>query len=474
MSALWTGPELIAAVSGKVMGGKTDGTIPDISGVSIDSRSVKPGDLFIALKGPSFDGHDFVVQALQQGAAAALVATDIKDAAPIVRVADTQVALEDLGAASRARLEGASIAVTGSVGKTSTKEMLAACFGALGPTHASVGSFNNQWGVPLTLARMPRETRYGVFEIGMNHAGEIALLSPQAKPNIAIITTIEPAHMEFFASLEAIADAKAEIFLGQAPGAVAILNRDNGQFARLARAAEARDLAIIDFGTASGAKARLVSADAAGDGMAIAAEIDGKPIRYHLSLAGMHMAMNSVAALAAVAAAGGDVALAASALGDLASLAGRGKRSPIHVAGGQALLIDESYNASPAAMRAAIRVLGLTPVSGQGRRIAVLGDMRELGEQSPALHRQLAEPLIEAGIDLVFTVGPLMKGLAETLPTPKRGGHADTAAALLPDLAASLRAGDVVTVKGSLGTRMADIVKPLLAATSPVAKDGTC
>jgi UDP-N-acetylmuramoyl-tripeptide--D-alanyl-D-alanine ligase len=460
--ALWTLAEVAAAVEGAAFGVAE----ASIRGVSIDTRSLQPGDLFVALKGPNFDGNGFVGAAASAGAAAALV--EARPGAghplPTVSVADTQAGLERLGRAARARTDARIIAVTGSVGKTSTKEMLAAALSSIGETHWSGGSLNNHWGVPLSLSRMPRDTRFGVFELGMNHAGEIAGLTTQVRPHVAVITTVEAVHLEFFPSVEAIADAKAEIFLGLERDGVAIINGDNPHAGRLAAAARAAGAArIIRFGSGGDAHARLINVTTDGAGSIVEASLFGQTLRYRLGLAGHHMALNSLSVLAAVKAAGADPAAASVALGDLSGLAGRGKRVAIPVVGGQALLIDESYNASPASVRAALSVLAATPVGAAGRRIAVLGEMRELGSESPALHRGLAETVAATGIDQVFTVGPLMRNLADALPPARLGGWSETAAAMAPEVAAVLKPGDVVMVKGSFGIRMADIVKPLIA-----------
>ena len=466
---LWTAAEIADAVRGTASGSLAT----DITGVSIDSRTVRPGEAFLALVGPNFDGHDYVGPALAQGAGLAIVARrppGLSADASLVEVDDTQAALERLGAHARVRTTGRIVAVTGSVGKTSTKEALAHCLTAQGRTHWAAGSYNNQWGVPLSLARMPRETEFGVFELGMNHEGEIRALTAQVRPEVAIITTIEPAHLEYFSGVEAIADAKAEIFDGMAPGATAILNRDNPMFDRLATAAMARHLKIVSFGEHEAADARLLSATLDAEASEVKARFSGRNLHYRLGVPGKHLVLNSLAVLAATQALGADLRLAADALGTLAGLAGRGKRMTIAVAGGSATLIDESYNASPAAMRAAFAVLAAARPAGNGRRIAVVGDMRELGPQGPALHRELAAPLVASGVDLVFACGPLMRHLFDALPAALRGAHADTAAALAPLVADALRSGDVITIKGSLGTRMADIVKPL---TSGISKSQT-
>lgn len=462
---LWTAAELGDAVRGTTAGHPAR----DITGISIDSRTIGAGEAFLALVGPNFDGHEYVGKALSQGAGLAIVArrpAGLDADAALVEVDDTQGALERLGAAARARAKARIVAVTGSVGKTSTKEALAHCLANQGRTHWATGSFNNQWGVPLSLARMPRETEFGVFELGMNHEGEIRALVAQVRPEVAIITTIEPAHLEYFSGIEAIADAKAEIFEGMAPGSTAILNRDNPMFDRLAAAAKARELKIVSFGEHADADARLVSATLDAEASEVKASFHGRALHYRLGVPGKHLVLNSLAVLAAIQALGADLRQAADALGTLAGLAGRGKRLTIAVAGGNATLIDESYNASPAAMRAAFAVLAAQRPAGNGRRIAVLGDMRELGTEGPALHRDLAAPLAASGVDLVFACGPLMRNLFDALPAALRGSHRDTAAELAPIVTGAIGAGDIVTIKGSLGTRMADIVKPLISGIS--------
>jgi UDP-N-acetylmuramoyl-tripeptide--D-alanyl-D-alanine ligase len=462
---LWTPEELVAAVQGSAAT-----PLPHAAtGVSIDSRSLAPGDLFVALVGPNADGHAYVAGALKSGAAAALVARrpeDVAADAPLILVDDTQAALERLGRAGRARCQARIAAITGSVGKTGTKEMLAFVLAEQAPTHRSAASYNNQWGVPLSLARMPRDVRYGVFELGMNHAGEIAALTVQVRPHVALVTTVEAAHLEFFSGIEAIADAKAEIFLGVEPGGAAVLNGDNPMHDRLAAAARAAGIArVLSFGAGAGSDLRLVAAQIAAEQSEVEAEILGARLTYRLGQPGRHLVMNSLGVLGAAALLGADPAQAAEALSRLPGLAGRGQRQAIPVGAGAAVLIDESYNASPASMRAAFAVLG----AAAGRRIAVLGDMRELGERGPALHADLADLLVAAGIDLVFTAGPLMRHLHDALPAALQGAWRPGAAGLLQPLIDALQPGDTITVKGSLGSRMADIVKPLLAgAAGPV------
>jgi UDP-N-acetylmuramoyl-tripeptide--D-alanyl-D-alanine ligase len=391
-------------------------------------------------------------------------------------VADTMSALEGLGRAARARCQARFVAVTGSVGKTGTKEALRLVLSTLGGlTAASEGILNNQWGAPLSLARIPSQARYGIFELGMNHAGEIAPLSRLVRPHVALITAVEPAHLEFFASVEVIADAKAEIFLGVERGGAAVLNRDNLHYERLAKAARIAGIEkIVAFGEDPRAQARLLSCRLDGEASTVEADILGTHVRYRLPLPGRHIVQNSLAVLAAAALLGIDVAAASLALGRLAPLKGRGARTVIHTPQGPLTLIDESYNASPAAMHAAIAVLGHVPAGKGGRRIAALGDMRELGVDADRLHAELATALAAAGVDLLFCCGPHMRALAAAVLHGMKVEHASDSAALLPRIVASVRAGDVVLVKGSLGSRMAPIVEALkaLGSGARAANDG--
>jgi UDP-N-acetylmuramoyl-tripeptide--D-alanyl-D-alanine ligase len=442
------------------------GALPaELPGISIDSRSIGKGEAFFAIKGDNRDGHEFVEAALKAGAGLAVVAsaqsarfTD----APLLIVDDVLDALRALARAARARTSAKVIAVTGSVGKTGTKEALRLALSPDGETHVSAASYNNHWGVPLSLARCPQAVKYAVFEIGMNHAGEITPLTQLVRPHVAIITAIEPVHLEYFGSLEKIADAKAEIISGIEPGGAAVLNRDNGQYARLAAAAKAAGVSrIVSFGEDAQSDARLLRASLQADSSTVEARILGEPVTYKLGAPGRHIVLNSLAVLAAVALVGADLALAALALVNLKPAAGRGARATLSVPGGAALLIDESYNANPASMAAAIALLGQAPVKKRGRRIAVLGDMLELGPPGPELHRALAGPLAAANVDLVFCSGPLMRSLWEALPSSRRGGYAETAAALEPAVLDVIRDGDAVMVKGSLGSKMGPIVKAL-------------
>lgn len=460
MSALWTAAEIVAATGGAGPVGWS------ATGISIDSRTLAAGDLFVALEGPSFDGHDFVADALKRGAAGALVSRKpegMSPEAPLILVTDTLAALTELGRAGRARTKARVIAITGSVGKTGTKEALRRSLERQGRTVASAASLNNHWGVPLSLARMPADTVYGLFEVGMNHPGEIAALTRLVRPDIAVITTISPAHLGFFASVEAIADAKAEIFQGMPNAGIAVLNRDNPHFGRLAAAARACGLTrVLSFGEHAEATVRLVDCHLYSTASAVTALAAGDIVDYCVSLPGRHWVINSLAVMAAVRAADADISIAAAVMGSLEALDGRGRRHRIAVRGGEADLVDESYNANPDSMRAALSVLGAIVPRQSGRRVAVLGDMLELGEAASRLHAELAEPVLAAGVDLVFTVGREMEHLDRALPPARRGAHAATSAELVPALMAALRPGDVVMVKGSLGIRMAEIVKPLL------------
>jgi UDP-N-acetylmuramoyl-tripeptide--D-alanyl-D-alanine ligase len=437
-----------------------------VPGISIDTRTIGPGEAFFAIAGEHRDGHDFVAAALAAGAGLAVVAAEkragFSPSAPLLVVADVLAALGDLARAARARSPAKILGVTGSVGKTGTKEALRLALSADGETHASVASYNNHWGVPLSLARCPQTARYAVLEIGMNHAGEIAALTALARPHVAIITTVEPVHLEFFGSLEAIADAKAEIFRGLEPGGAAVLNRDNPQFARLrAHAEDAGAGRIISFGEHAKADARLIKCSLHPDCSTVQARILGTDVTYKLGAPGRHLVHNSLAVLAAAALVGADLALAALALAQLRPAAGRGARITLETGDGEAQLIDESYNANPASMRAALALLGQSEIGAHGRRIAVLGDMLELGSRGAQWHRQMLEPVLAHGIDLVFCCGPLMRALWEALPSERRAGYAETSALLEPQVLAAIRPGDTIMVKGSLGSRMGPIVKAL-------------
>ena len=458
---LWAWQELVAAA-----GGVDDGAAPSgIGGFSIDTRTIQPGEMFVALKDQR-DGHDFVTAAFKAGAAAAIVARGYQrrdgDGA-LLRVEDPLRALERIGIAARARLAPGArvVAVTGSAGKTGTKEMLRAALATAGKVHAAVKSFNNHWGVPLTLAGMPADTRFGVFEIGMNHAGEITPLARMVRPHVAVVTNVLPVHIGNFADGEAgVARAKAEIFAGLEPDGVAVIPHDSPHRELLRRSVPA-GARIVSFGVGPGASvaARSIATEEAGSRIEVA--IGGRTFRYLCGVPGDHIAINSLAVLAVL----DTLGLAAdAALAPLAALApppGRGARSVLAVAGGTALLIDESYNANPASMRAALAVLAAAAPEPGGRRIAVLGDMRELGEHGPALHRRLKDAVEQGQADKVFACGHLMRNLFEAIPAGRRGAWAELSTGLIVPLLAELKAGDVVMVKGSLGTNMAPIIAGL-------------
>ena len=459
---LWSLDAMAAA-----MKAERAGNLPrDVPGLSIDTRTIKPGEAFFAIQGENRDGHEFVEAALQAGAGLAVVArrkmAAMPQGAPLLIADDALAGLNDLAKASRARSQAKIVAVTGSVGKTGTKEALRLVLGRQGETHASAASYNNHWGVPLSLALMPQSAKFGVFEIGMNHAGEITPLTKLVRPHVAIVTTIAPVHLEFFGTLAAIADAKAEIFLGVEPGGTAVLNADNPQFAHLKRAAQVAGVKhIVAFGESGGADAHLAKVSLQAETSTVQASILGRDVTYKLGAPGRHVVENSLAVLAAAQLLGADLALAALALADLKAPAGRGERVTLELPGGAVLLIDESYNANPVSMRAALALLGQVPMKGMGRRIAVLGDMLELGPDGAALHADLADAVTGNAVDLVFCSGPLMKSLWDALPSGRRGGYADTSAALEPEILGAIAANDAVMIKGSLGSRMSPIVKAL-------------
>lgn len=461
---LWTNEDAARATGGRSSG------VWRARGVSIDSRTVAPGDLFVALRGPNFDGHAFVADALGRGAVAAVVSRHppgVAGTAPLLSVDETFVALRALGIRARARSAARICAVTGSVGKTGVKEALRTVLSRQGATAATAGNLNNHWGLPLSLARMPAEAAYGIFEMGMNHPGEIDALARLARPHVAVITTIAPAHMEFFPSLDSIADAKAEIFEGVPAGGAAVLNRDIPQFGRLARAAAAAGVArIVSFGRDNGADVRLIESAIDESGADVRADVAGTVRDYRLELPGTHWIINSLSVLAAVIAVGADDYAAAHALSRVRSPQRRGERFSVSLAGGDVFVIDDSYNANPASMAAAIEVLAHSRPGPGGRRVAALGDMLELGRDAAAMHAGLAGPLEKGRVDVVFTAGAAMARLSEALPASRRGYHAATSAELVAPLVAALRPGDVVLVKGSAGSRMGAVVAALRDASS--------
>lgn len=464
MKWLWTSADLIAAMHGRPIGNLPQG----ITGISIDSRAIGAGEAFFAIKGDRVDGHDFASFAVANGASLLVVSEGKLPAlgrlvTPMIVVQDVLQALVDLGCAARDRTAARIIAVTGSVGKTTSKEMLRQALSPSGSVHASVASFNNHWGVPLTLARMPETTDYGIFEIGMNHANEIRPLVAMVRPHIAMITTIAPAHLGNFRDLEEIAAAKAEIFEGVVPGGHAILNRDNEQFGFLEEAAKTAGVAHIhSFGADPKAEFRLLDFLPSGEGSLLRAAVGGQTLEVPMGAPGRHIAENAVAVLGAVHLAGADIEQAMGGLATMQAEKGRGRRYRLSKDGGWFTLIDESYNANPASMRAAIALLRDAQPQAGGRRIAVLGDMLEMGEHSPAVHAGLAEPLVEAGIADVWLGGPDMASLRDALPEGVNREYRDTADELAKYALDAVRAGDVLVVKSSKGTGFSRIVTALL------------
>ncbi len=451
MTPLWTSAEIAEATGGVASAGF------EATGVTFDSREARPGDLFVAMPGTAHDGHDFVAAAFASGAAGAIVSRPVDG--PHILVEDTARALDALGIAARARSSARIVGVTGSVGKTSTKEALYAALNrsCRGQVHRSVKSYNNHTGVPLSLARMPRDTQFAVFEMGMNAPKEIAALSRMVRPHIALITAIAPAHIEMLGSEEAIADAKAEIFDGLEPDGTAILPNDTPHRARLLKAARRRAKRIVTFGSGDADVHALHAVGAGEAGSLITAALLTAELTFTMSQRGAHWVSNALAVLAAVEAAGGDIAIAGLALADFGGLEGRGARHRVAVAGGEALLIDESYNANPASMAATLKSLG--DESEATRRIAVLGPMRELGEHGDALHAALAPAVLAARVDALILVGdemrPLEQALAGQLPVT-RAANATEATTALTDL---LRPGDAVLVKASNSVGLARLVE---------------
>ena len=465
---LWTASAIAQATGGAPAGG-IDWSV---SGVSIDSRTVAKGDLFVAIVGPSMDGHDFVPAALEAGASGCLVSrahsTSLPDGSMIV-VDDTFDALEALARAARHRCSAPVIAVTGSVGKTGTKEMLSHCLnaqpGAQGRVSATIGNLNNHWGLPLSLARMPADAAFGVFEMGMNHAGEIEPLSRMAMPDVALITAVEAVHIEFFDSVADIARAKAEIFAGVVDGGAAVLPRDNAHFDLLRRLAEeAGTRRVVSFGQHDDADFRALDVALGEGGSELRVAWQGREIAYRISVPGAHVAANSLGVLASVALLGADVDVAAAALAELRPVAGRGRRLEIPAGEGTAVLIDEAYNASPASMRAAMKTAALAKPGPGGRRIAVLGDMLELGDEGIAAHADLLDAVMAAEFDLVYATGPLMTSLWDKLSADHRAEHSLDPEELAETVARDVRAGDVIMVKGSKGSLVSRVVERLAAS----------
>lgn len=461
---MWTAQDIALATGGNAHGGTWES-----SRFSIDSRSIEAGDIYLALQGDRADGHDYVQQALDNGAVAAIVHYMVEGVAEDkqVLVEDTFEALRELAAYHRNRAQAVIVGVTGSVGKTGAKEMLRTVLSTKGKTYASYGNFNNHIGAPLCLINMPLDVEFGVFEMGMNHAGEISQLSSLVQPHLAMITTVEAVHLEFFDSEEQIADAKAEIFDGMSKNGHAVLNADNPHFLRLKRAAEKHGLGnVISFGVNELAMCRLMEYGADTHGSDVVATISGTPVTYRLGTIGRHWALTSVAVLAAADALGCDLPKAAASLAQFHEPKGRGRLTPLpwHGEEGGLLLVDDSYNASPSSMMAAFdKLRELKNANPNRRTVAVLGDMLELGDLAPRMHANLVEGLKKAEVDTVFTAGTLMKHLRDKLPTVMQGGHAEKAAELLPQLESSLEAGDMVLVKGSHGSGMWKLAEQLEA-----------
>ncbi|GBQ21011.1 UDP-N-acetylmuramoyl-tripeptide--D-alanyl-D-alanine ligase [Acetobacter estunensis NRIC 0472] len=467
MNVLWTGEELAAATGGRF--GALAGAGIEVSGVSIDTRTLQAGDLFIALVGEHTDGHAHIATALEKGAAVALVhrTDDLDGVEPndprLLIVGDTMVGLWDLARAARARFAGKVVAVTGSVGKTTTKEMLRTALSALGPTHAAVASYNNHWGVPLTLARLPREAAFCVSEIGMNHPGEITPLAELVRPDVAVITTIGSAHLGHMGSLDAIAQEKACLIAALPRGAVAIVPDDAEGQTIFDDVAQKAGVTLWRAGFAAGSEVRLTELDLSGEGSRFVAHVADRALPVTLHAPGEHLARNALATLGTVAALHGigpELTRAVEALADFVPGAGRGAASPILV--GKALLLDESYNASVLSIRAALNVLSLLPAQ---RRLAVLGDIRELGDFARDEHVSL-EPSVAAAADLVFCCGPHMKDLFDALPPSRQGGWCADSTSLAPLVRAALRPGDAILVKGSFGSRMKIVVDALRAESA--------
>ncbi|MFP3544568.1 UDP-N-acetylmuramoylalanyl-D-glutamyl-2,6-diaminopimelate--D-alanyl-D-alanine ligase [Rhizobium sp. SIMBA_035] len=471
MNWLWTTEDMIAAMAGRPFG-----TLPQgITGISIDSRSIASGEAFFAIKGDRVDGHDYASMAMANGASL-LVVSEARLAGlgrltvPMIVVEDVLAALERLAIASRQRSRAQIIAVTGSVGKTTTKEMLRHVLSPSGKVHASVASFNNHWGVPLTLARMPLDTHFGVFEVGMNHPGEIRPLVQMIRPHVAVITTIAPAHLGNFKSIKEIATAKAEIFEGLVPGGHVVLNRDNDQYNFLERTAQALGISNIhSFGQHAKAEYRLAEFNGSDESSALWLTIDGDTLEVAIGAPGRHIAENALAALGVVTLVGADLDKAIDALATLQPEKGRGQRHKLRLGAGSLTLIDESYNANPASMRAAIALLAAAVPSGYGRRIAVLGDMLEMGEFAERVHADLASPLLAAGIEHVWLAGKDMQALRESLPDSVAVEYRETTAELKDYVLNSVEPGDVLMVKSSLGIGFGKIVAALLDKFAPFA-----
>lgn len=463
-SGLWTSQEVAIALA-----------VPETSspwkatGVSIDSRTLKPGDLYIAIRGDTHDGHAFVADSFAKGAVAAIVDHPLEghNQFPQIIVGNTLDALSKLGAFARQRTKATVIAITGSVGKTSTKELLRHVLGAYGVAFASPASYNNHWGLPLSLALMPRDAVYGVFEIGMNHRGEIAPLASLACPHIAVITAIAEAHIGLLASRQEIAEEKSDIFTSSPPPGLAIINQDAPEFEIMrSHALKYGCSKILGFGKSEKAAVRLIDycVDPTGQKGMVTAILNGQKVVYMLPQPGEHFALNSLIALALGEALGLDQGRLIAQLNTLPAVKGRGEQHRIQVTGGEILLIDDAYNANLTSMQAGLSVLAATPVSPKGRRLAILGEMLELGDQAEAHHHQLMAEVLVRPIHRVFAVGgPVMEMVfKKEVPADKKGGYAPNVDALIPLVLNALCPGDIVFVKGSKGSQVSKVVDHLL------------
>jgi UDP-N-acetylmuramoyl-tripeptide--D-alanyl-D-alanine ligase len=466
VSGLWRSEALVAAIRGRPIG-----QLPEyLTGISIDTRSITRGEVFFAIKGERFDGHDFATAAVKAGASALVVAEERLPAmgrvnVPLIVVQDVLTALELAGVAARARSKARIIAITGSVGKTTTKAALAKVLGAAGKVHAAERSFNNHWGVPLTLARMPEDCDYAVFEIGMNHANEIRPLVKMVRPHIAIVTGIAAAHLGHFNSLDEIAAAKAEIFEGIERGGHALVNRDDQRWKLLEKAA--RDAGVEHvwgFGAHNRSTFRLMACELGADRSEVTAKMAGQEISMTIGIPGRHIVQNALAVLGAAYLAGADMKKVAAAMATLKAEPGRGARETLRMREGSFTLIDESYNANPASMRAALELLAASEPGQGGRRIAVLGDMLELGIHSPKLHAGLADVIGKNRPDIVLMAGEEMKALAQAMPQGIEAHHHEDVAGLSKALVAALRPGDVVMIKSSNGIGFSKVVEALRVA----------
>lgn len=461
---LWTGQEIAAALAVPELP-----SLQGVTGISIDTRTLKPGDLYIALKGDIHDGHAFVAQAFAKGAVAAIVDHVVVNGQPSqIVVEDTLKALRQLGAFARHRSKATFIAVTGSVGKTSTKELLTHVLKEIAPTFSSPLSYNNHWGVPFSLATMLKDAVYGIFEVGMNHRGEIAPLSSLVRPHIGVVTAIADAHIAYLTSRQAIAEEKADIFSSAPVPGLAILNQDIPEFDLIRDRAKSFGVSqILGFGKTEKAFIRLITyqADPTGSKGQVTAQVGGRQVTYTLPQLGEHVALNSLVALAVGEALGLDQKRILAHLESLPAVAGRGKQHPIPVGGGEFLLIDDAYNANLLSMQAGLSVLASLPLPPNGRRLVILGEMLELGDQASSQHRQLMEDVLSHPVDLVFAVGgPVMEtAFRETVPGHKAGGYAPHIDMLVPGVMETLRPGDIVFVKGSKGSRVSKLVEMLVA-----------